>query len=193
MHVVGEATDCTEALTKARQLCPDVILMDINIPGGNGLETACAIKHRMPETKIIILTVHDNNANLLDAIKGGAEGFLGKDVHARALAASVRGVMRGEAAISRQKIAHILKELARLAQIEARQVTDPLTRREIQIFGQLSKGLSNQEIADLLFISENTVKAHVAHIYKKLHVHNRSQAAACAWRLDLYGRPNRTA
>jgi DNA-binding NarL/FixJ family response regulator len=114
-EVVGEAEDGIEALAKARELKPDLILMDIRMPHCNGLEAVSAIKRELPAVKIIMLTVHDENENLFEAIKRGAEGFLSKNVQAKALLDSLRGAMRGEAAISSHMALKILKEFARLA------------------------------------------------------------------------------
>jgi DNA-binding NarL/FixJ family response regulator len=185
LQVVGEATDGGEALAQARQLHPDLILMDISMPNCSGLEAVRAIKCELPRCKVIMLTVHSNRENLLEAIKSGAEGFLSKNVRAEVLLSSLRGALRGEAAISSSMAVHVLREFARLAQIEARQVNEQLTIREKQVLAELSHGSSNREIADALYISENTVKAHVGHILKKLHVHSRSEAAAYAQRLAL--------
>jgi two-component system NarL family response regulator len=187
LEVVGEATDGGEALAKARQLHPDLILMDISMPHCSGLEAVRAIKRELPTTKVVMLTVHSDKANLLEAVKSGAEGFLSKNIRAEALLAAMRGALRGEAAISQRMTTHILKECARLAHIETRQVNEHLTIRENQVLVKLSAGLSNREIADSLYISENTVKTHVGHILKKLHVHNRSEAAAYARDLGLGG------
>jgi len=184
---VGEATDGGEALTKARQLHPDLILMDISMPHCSGLEAVRAIKGELPTTRVIMLTVHSDRASLLEAIKNGAEGFLSKNIRTEVLLASLRGALQGKAAISQSMAAHVLMEYARLAQIEASQVPGQLTIRENQVLVKLSQGLSNREIADTLYISENTVKAHIGHILKKLHVHSRSAAAAYARRLGLGG------
>jgi two-component system nitrate/nitrite response regulator NarL len=184
-QVVGEAADGREALAKARELHPDLVLMDIGMPGLDGLEAVREIKGELPMVKVIMLTVHDDESSLLDAIKGGAEGFLSKSVRAEALRASLRGAVKGEAAILGRMSACLLKELARLAQIEASLYDGQLTYRERQVLAKLREGLSNGQIADALCVSENTVKAHLGHIFKKLHVHNRSEAAAHARRLGL--------
>jgi DNA-binding NarL/FixJ family response regulator len=181
-EVVGEAEDGAEALAKAKELKPDLILMDISMPHGNGLETLSAIKKELPDVKIIMLTVHDKDENLLEAIKRGAEGFLSKNVRAKALLDSLRGAMRGEAAISRHMAGKILKEFARLAKIEAKKASGQLTPREKEVLEKLSEGLSNREIGLSLCISENTVKVHVKNILRKLHLQNRTEAAAYAQR-----------
>jgi two-component system nitrate/nitrite response regulator NarL len=181
-EVVGEAEDGAEALAKAKELKPDLILMDISMPHGNGLEALSAIKRELPDVKIIMLTVHDKEENLLEAIKRGAEGFLSKNVRAKALLDSLRGAMRGEAAISRHMAGKILKEFTRLAELEAKKTPGQLTPREKEVLQKLSEGLSNKEIGLSLCISENTVKVHVKNILRKLHLQNRTEAAAYARR-----------
>jgi two-component system nitrate/nitrite response regulator NarL len=186
IEVVDEAEDGTEALAKARELKPDLILMDIKMPRCGGLEAVSAIKRELPGVRIIMLTVHDEDEKLFEAIQRGAEGFLSKRVRAKALLDSLRGAMKGEAAISGPMAGKILKEFARLAGIEAGHITSQLTPREKEVLQKISEGLSNKKIALSLCISENTVKAHVTNILRKLHLQNRSQAAAYAQRLGLY-------
>jgi DNA-binding NarL/FixJ family response regulator len=185
-EVVGEAEDGIEALAKARELKPDLILMDIRMPYCNGLEAVNAIKRELSGVKIIMLTVHDQDENLLEAIKRGARGFLSKRVRAKHLLDSLREVMRGEVNISGPMADKILKELVRLAEIEAGYIAGQLTPREKEVLQKLSEGLSNKEIGFSLSISENTVKTHVTNILKKLHLQTRTQAAAYArrWGLD---------
>jgi two-component system NarL family response regulator len=185
-EVVGEAEDGAEALAKAKELKPDLILMDISMPHGNGLEAVSAIKRELPDVKIIMLTVHDEDENLLEAIKRGAEGFMSKKVRANALLDSLRDAMRGEAAISKHMAGKILKEFARLAKIEAKKTSGQLTPREKEVLQKLSEGLSNKEIGLSLYISENTVKVHVKNILRKLHLQNRTEAAAYAQRWGLH-------
>jgi two-component system nitrate/nitrite response regulator NarL len=185
-EVVGEAGDGAEALAKARELKPDLILMDINMPHCSGLEAVGAIKGELPDVRIIMLTVHDEDENLFEAIQRGAEGFLSKNVRAQALLNSLRGAMRGEAALSRRMAGKILKEFARLAEVEAGNIASQLTPREREVLQKISEGLSNQEIASSLCISENTVKAHVTNILRKLHLPSRSQAADYARRSGLH-------
>ena len=185
-EVVGEAEDGREALIKARELKPDLILMDINMPHGDGLEAVSAIKRELPDLKIIMLTVHDDDQNLFEAIKRGAEGFLSKNVRAKVLLDSLSEVMKGEVAISGPMAGKVLKEFARMAEIEAKQIAGRLTPREKEVLQRISQGLDNREIGRSLSISENTVKAHVTSILKKLHLQNRTQAADYArrWGLD---------
>jgi DNA-binding NarL/FixJ family response regulator len=185
-EVVGEAEDGREAMVKARELKPDLILMDINMPHCNGLEAVSAIKRELPRVKIVMLTVHDEGEGLFEAIKRGAEGFLSKRVRAKSLLGSLRGVRRGEAAISGRMAGRILKEFSRLAEIEAENIAGQLTPREKDVLQKVSEGLSNREIGHSLCISENTVKAHVTNILRKLHLQTRAQAADYARRWGLY-------
>ena len=125
LEIVGEAATCKEALLQARASHPDLILIDIGLSDGSGLETVHTIKQELPEAKIIVLTVHDEDVNLFEAIKRGAEGFLSKNVRAKFLLESLRGAMRGEAALSKRMTAKVLHEYAKLARAGA-----PMTRRE---------------------------------------------------------------
>jgi two-component system NarL family response regulator len=184
-EVVGEAGDGAGALAKARELNPDLILMDINMPHGSGLEAVSAIKRELPDVRIIMLTVHDKDENLFEAIKRGAEGFLNKNVRAKDLLDSLRGVLRGEVAFSGPMSSKILREFARLAEIEDERIASQLTPREKEVLQKLSEELTNRQIAFSLCISEHTVKAHVSSILKKLHLQTRIQAAAYARRWGL--------
>jgi len=186
IEVVGEAEDGMKALALARELKPDLILMDIHMPHCNGLEAVSAIKGELPGVRIIMLTVHDEDENLFEAIKRGAEGFLSKNVRAKDLLNSLRGAMRGEAAISRRMAGKILQEFARLAEMEAGHIAGQLTPREKQVLQKMSEGLSNREIGLSLSIRENTVKVHVASVLRKLQVRTRTEAAARAQRWGLH-------
>jgi DNA-binding NarL/FixJ family response regulator len=185
-EVVGEAGDGAEALVKARELKPDLILMDINMPHCNGLEAVIAIKRELPGVRIIMLTVDDEEEGLFEAIKKGAEGFLSKRVRAKALLDSLRDVMKGEAVISGYMAGKMLKEFSRLAEIEVGSIAGQLTPREKEVLQKIGEGLSNKEIALSLRISENTVKAHITNILRKLHLQTRSQAAIYSRRLGLH-------
>jgi DNA-binding NarL/FixJ family response regulator len=183
IEVVGEASDGLEALEKARQLKPDIILMDIKMPRCDGLEATRLIKTEMPEIKIIILTVSADDEDLFEAIKSGAEGYLLKNIRAEEFLTLLSGVTgRGEAAISPLLATKIIEEFARQTtkRIEAPLSESELTERETDVLRLVVSGALNKEIAATLNITENTVKYHLRNIMEKLHLRNRAQAAAYA-------------
>lgn len=190
LQVVGEAGDGVEALHQARRLHPDIILMDIRMPGLNGLEATRLIKTEMPEIKIIILTVSDDDQDLFEAIKSGAEGYLLKTLDGERFLELLDGVDHGEAPISPGMAAKILSEFAERARQESRPEPaapdlDILTGREQEVLQLVVKGLSNKEIAGALTISENTAKFHLKNILAKLHARNRTEAVAYALQTGL--------
>ena len=189
MEVVGEAGDGREALEKARELMPDLILMDIHMPGWDGLKATRQIKEEMPYVKIVMLTVSDDDKDLFEAIKQGAQGYLLKNLSPEELFELLRGVYRGEAPISHLTAARILDEFARLAQKETWVpiAGNNITPREKEVLQLVAQGATNKEIASQLFIAENTVKNHLRNILAKLHLGNRVQAAAYALREGLIG------
>jgi DNA-binding NarL/FixJ family response regulator len=184
-EVVGEAEDGKEALAKARELKPDLILMDIKMPRCSGLEAVSAIKKKLPHIKIIMLTVYDKDENLLEALKRGAGGFLNKNVRAKDLLDALREVLRGGTAISEPRAEKILRKYTGPVEIEAENIASRLTPREREVLRKISEGLTNKEIALSLSVSENTVKSHVRNILRKLPIQTRAQAAAYArwWEL----------
>lgn len=192
IEVVGEAANGEEALIKARELMPDVILMDISMPVCDGLEATRRIKAEVPYVKIIILTVAEQDKSLFEAIKSGAHGYLLKTIEPRALLEALRGVFRGEAPISRVTASKILGEFARQGQRAAPEEASPggrLTPREYEILELLTKGATNKEIAATLGISNHTVKNHLQNIMEKLHIQNRVQAVAYALQAGLGRKP----
>jgi DNA-binding NarL/FixJ family response regulator len=190
-ELVGEAGDGIRAVEMARELMPDVILMDISMPGIDGLEATRRIKAEMPYVRIIILTVSESDQSLFEAIKSGAQGYLLKSVQPQALLDTLSGVVRGEASISGAMAARLLQDLAR----ESRPASPPpapparLTQREQEVLRLVSQGKSNKEIASALNIAENTVKNHLKNILEKLHLENRVQAATFALRRELGDAP----
>jgi DNA-binding NarL/FixJ family response regulator len=191
MEVVGEASDGLEAITAAREIVPDVILMDINMPKCDGLEATRIIKRELPHVKIVILTVSDDDQNLFEAIKSGAEGYLLKDLEPAKLYDLLESVSRGEAPLSGVVAAKILKEFARpnIDPAPVPEMIDALTARETEILQFVVDGQTNKEIAASLFIAENTVKIHLRNILEKLHLQNRIQAAVYAVRQGLVNGP----
>jgi two-component system nitrate/nitrite response regulator NarL len=185
-QVVGEARDGREALEKALELEPKVILMDIEMPNWNGTEATRRIKAEMPNVSIVMLTVSDDDQNLFAAIRAGALGYLLKSVKPDELFRRLRGVVRGEAAISPILASKVLTEFARLDQsVPVPRTVDGLSPRETEVLGLVSKGMTNREIGASLHIAENTVKNHLRNILDKLHLNNRAQAAAFAVRHGL--------
>lgn len=187
LTVVGEAGDGLEAIEKARETMPDVILMDISMPRCSGLEAVERIKREMPHVRVIMLTVHDDDDHLFEAIKRGADGYLLKNLEPSELLDLLDKVGHGEAAIDGRLAARILNEFRQPERPLAgdRALTETLTARELEVLQRLVTGDSNAEIARTLVISENTVKMHLANILTKLHLHNRIQAAVYAVREGL--------
>lgn len=189
-EVVGEASDGQQAVERARELMPDVILMDIFMPGGNGLEATRQIKEILPYVKIVMLTVSEEDQNLFEAIKSGAQGYLLKKIEPQELFAMLKGVVQGDAPISRAMAAKILGEFARQTrQAVASSPRATLTAREQEVLELVTHGKSNKEIAAALAITENTVKNHLKNILEKLHLENRVQAATFALRQGLVFKP----
>ncbi|MDQ7827386.1 MAG: response regulator transcription factor [Armatimonadota bacterium] len=183
VQVVGEASDGQEALERAWQLRPDVVLMDITMPRMDGLEATRLIKARMPDVKVVILTVSDEDRMLFEAIKSGAQGYLLKNLRADEFFDLLSGIERGEAPITRRLASRILEEFAREPGGPSRPGThDALTERERDVLRCVSQGASNREIAVMLRISENTVKYHMRNILEKLHLRNRAEVVAYAAR-----------
>lgn len=189
MTVVGEAASTEEAISKARQLVPDVILMDISLPDSSGLEAARQILDEQPEMNIVFLTVHEDDERLFEAIKTGGKGYLLKNTRTADLLGMLRSLERGEAAISRWLAARVLAEFARMrSRLEALEPPDDdvtLTNREMEVLNLVTRGASNRDIAERLVVSESTVKNHMRNILSKLHLKNRQEAAAFARRHGL--------
>lgn len=185
--IVGEANDGVEAVTLAEQTFPDVILMDVNMPNRNGIETVKIIKREMPHIQIVMLTVSDDDNNLFEAIKSGAKGYLLKNLEPQELYHMLDRLRQDEAPISGAMAAKILREfrLPESGQAQRADAVDELTNREVEVLEQVVTGASNKEIADELHITENTVKIHLRNILEKLHVQNRIQAAVYAVRQGL--------
>ncbi|HEU5299068.1 MAG TPA: response regulator transcription factor [bacterium] len=185
IEVVGEANNGREAVERARELMPDVVLMDIKMPELDGLAATKQLKAEMPYVRIMMLTVSETDEDLFEAIKAGASGYLLKNVDPDHLVASVLQVQRGEVPIAPTMAAKILRELTTPSETSIQS----LTARERQVLELLASGMANKEIAFTLKISENTVKNHLRNILEKLHLQNRVQAALYAVRMGLAERP----
>ena len=186
IEVVGEANNGAEAVERARELMPDVVLMDIKMPELDGIAATKQLKAEMPYVRIMMLTVSETDEDLFEAIKAGASGYLLKNVDPDHLVASVLQVQRGEVPIAPTMAAKILRELTTPSEAPIQS----LTSRERQVLELLASGMANKEIAFTLRISENTVKNHLRNILEKLHLQNRVQAALYAVRMGLADRPS---
>ncbi len=185
-QVVGEASNGQEALELARELLPDIVLMDIHMPVLNGLEATEKIAREMPAVKVVILTVSEEEGDLFAAIKAGANGYVLKDMPSRRLHSMLQGVLEGQAPISGLMAAKMLEEFNRPPHehVSAAAV-DALTEREQQVLDLVARGLTNQEIGLQLHLSENTIKKYLHNIMEKLHLNNRVEAALYAVRQGI--------
>lgn len=192
IEVVGSARDGIEALELARALRPDVILMDISMPRCDGIAATKLIRTELPDIKIVMLTTSAADDDLFEAIKSGASGYLLKSLDAETFFGLLSGVMDGDAALSPELAARILREFSRGAAVQAAQPGhegEQLSERQIQVLQKVVEGLTYKAIADSLFITERTVKYHMREILQKLHLRNRSQAIAYALSSGLVRAP----
>lgn len=193
-EVVGEASDGLEVVVKAADLTPDLILMDVSMPGCDGLEATQQIKSKLPHTTIVVLTVRDEDEKLFKAIQSGAQGYLLKSIRSHQLVNMLRGAMQGEAAITPALGGRMLEEFRRLSQRPSTAPDDEmisLTSREQDVLSLVAEGLSDKEIAQALSLSIHTVKSHMRNILGKLHLSHRHEAALYAMREGLISVPNK--
>jgi DNA-binding NarL/FixJ family response regulator len=192
-EVVGEANDGLEVLVKARKLEPDLILMDVGMPGCDGVEATQMVKKEFPGVTIVMLTVRDETEKLFEAVKSGAQGYLLKSIRSRELMTMLRGAVRGDAAITPSLGGRMLEEFRRLSQQAGHaspNETAALTRREQEVLGLVAEGATDKEIAQALSVSVHTVKSHVRNILSKLQLSHRYEAAQYALREGLITLPN---
>lgn len=180
--VVGEASDGLEASIKAAALKPDLVLMDIQMPGMDGIEATRRIKKEVPTATIVMLTVRDDEEKLFDAIKSGAQGYLLKQMQSKELIDMVRRALAGEVAIPPRLAGRMLEEFRRLSQLEPREESEAisLTSRELDVLNQVAQGRTDKEIALILSLSIHTVKTHLRSILAKLQVSGRKEAVQMA-------------
>jgi len=190
MVVIAEASDGTSAIAQADKMTPDVVLLDINMPGMTGIEVARMLKRRHPRIGIVIVTMHEDDEQLFNAIRVGAAAYCTKDVEPTFIVNLIRRVARGEYLINENVLSHpfvasrVLDQFRELARIDHAHdsVFSPLTPREVEILDCVARGNSNKEIASLLGISDQTVKNHITSILRKLQVNDRTQAVIYALR-----------
>jgi len=183
MELVGEAADGIEAVSLAESLQPDVILMDLVMPHKDGIEAISEIKSQNPEVCILVLTSFSEEDKVFPAIRAGALGYLLKDSSPQDLLQAISAVYRGESSLHPSVALKLVREISRPSELPPAE--DPLTEREVDVLELVAQGLSNQEIADRLIISEWTVRTHVRNILGKLHLANRTQATLYALREGL--------
>ena len=193
IEIVGEAADGAEAIRRAEELLPDVVLMDVRMPRHSGIEACLAIKELVPSTKIVMLTISDEECDLYEAVRAGANGYLLKDVPGEEIADGLRAVQAGQSLISPSMASKLLSEFALMIKKHEERPAMPvprLTERELEVLKLVARGRANKAIARELFISENTVKNHVRNILEKLQLHSRIEAAMYAVREKILDLPD---
>ncbi len=178
-EVVGQVGNGQLAVEDTLRLHPDLVLMDISMPQLNGLEALRQIKAALPETEVVMLTVSDEDADLFEAIRSGAHGYLLKDLNAYEFLEMLGGLQRGEAAITRKTVRRLMEGFAASSR-QRHDTVEELTQREIQLLQLVAEGHSNKALAQKLSISENTVKYHLKNVFQKLGAQNRTEAVAYA-------------
>jgi DNA-binding NarL/FixJ family response regulator len=193
IDIIGEAGDGAEAIRRAEELLPDVVLMDVRMPRRSGIEACMAIKELVPSAKIIMLTISDEESDLYEAVRAGANGYLLKDVPGEEIADGLRAVQSGQSLISPSMASKLLSEFATMIKKHEERPAMPvprLTERELEVLKLVARGMANKDIASALFISENTVKNHVRNILEKLQLHSRMEAAMYAVREKILDLPD---
>jgi DNA-binding NarL/FixJ family response regulator len=188
IEIVGEAADGDEAVRQVEEHLPDVVLLDLRMPRRDGIEACAAIRAVAPATRILVLTISDEETDLFQAVRAGANGYLLKDVPGDDVADAVRAVAGGQSLISPSMASALLSEFATLSKASPRAPAmgaPRLTAREVEVLRLVARGMANRDIAAALFISENTVKNHVRNILEKLQLHSRMEAVMYAVRENI--------
>ncbi len=183
LRVIGEAGSGTEAVEMAEEFTPDVVLMDLILPGMDGLEATRLIKAHNPQTQIIVLTSYDQDEYIFPALQAGATSYALKDMKLDDLVDCVHKAASGEATLDPRVAMRVVKSLR--GEINGEMQVNDLTARELEVLKKIAEGLSNNQIAEAMVISENTVKGHVSNILSKLQLTDRTQAAVFAWKHGL--------
>ena len=183
IRIVGQANDGAEAITLARQLHPDVILMDVQMPHTDGVAATKTIRAELPQTQVIILTTFDDEEYVRNGLRAGACGYLLKDMPSEQLAEAIRAAARGDSPISPSVARKLVNLVAHIPSAQA--LAEPLSEREIEVLRLMASGSSNKEIAEALVIAEGTAKNHVSNILSKLEARDRAQAVARGKELGL--------
>jgi two-component system nitrate/nitrite response regulator NarL len=186
LKLVGEATNGQDGLRLAKSLKPDLILLDINMKGIGGLDTLRAIKQEVADSQILMLTVSDNEDDVITALQAGADGYLLKDMEPEDILISIHKALQGTVIINERLTQLLAKALRNKDRVSNNGDLPPLTSREQEILEQIANGMSNKRIAKALGISEGTVKVHVKHLLKKLNLHSRTEAAVWILRQRYY-------
>jgi len=189
IRVVGEAGNGAEAVERVQALQPDVVLMDVRMPGLDGVAATRRLHKACPDVKVIILTTFDDDEYVFEGLRAGAVGYLLKDVPSEQLAEAIRAAARGEAFIQPSVARKVVAEFARLTEREHRRreqpLVEPLSARELEVLALVAEGLSNREIGERLFITPGTVKNHVSNVLAKLGVRDRTQAILRAQEMEM--------
>ena len=182
VEVVGTAADGDQAVALARDVSPDVVLMDLRMPGCDGVEATRRLRAHDPDVKVLMLTTYADDRSVIDALRAGARGYLTKDAGADEIHQALRQVVDGHAAIDPAVQHHLLDAIAGGDAVEqGAALPDGLTAREAEVLGLIAQGLSNAEIADRLVVNETTVKSHINHLFAKTGVRDRAQAVKYAY------------
>ncbi len=189
-QVVGEATSGEEAIELVSELIPDIVLMDLIMPGLDGIETTRRIKQISPRTQVVVLTSYHEDAHIFPALKAGAISYILKDMKMEKLVEALHRALQGEVTLHPRVAARVLQNIRGESDEEPQLLAD-LTERELDVLKLIANGLSNSQIAEKLVISENTVKGHVSNILSKLHLADRTQVAVYAWQRGIVDRSTR--